>query len=75
MALERQLDSEERALLIERSQTVIRQAAIFFAPGMPPGTRRRRWITHYSRTEQLSLPTPWRNTLPVWQPHSAVLLK
>lgn len=25
MALERQLDSEERALLIERSQTVIRQ--------------------------------------------------
>lgn len=60
VALERQLDSEERALLIERSQTVIRQGRDFFTPGMPPGTRRRCWITHYSRTEQVSLPTPWR---------------
>ncbi len=59
VALERQLDSEERALLIERSQTVIRQGRdILHALGCNLGTRRRRWITHYSRTEQVSLPTP-----------------
>ncbi len=34
---------------------------------MPPGTRRRRWIAHYSRTEQVSLPTSCVNTRPVWQ--------
>lgn len=75
VVLERQLDSEERALLIERSQTVIRQGRDILHAWMPPGTRRRRWITHYSRTEQVSLPTPWRNTLPVWLPHSVILLK
>lgn len=58
VALERQLDSEERALLIDVRKRLFVRAAIFFTPGMPPGTRRRRWITHYSRTEQLSLPTP-----------------
>ncbi len=75
VALERQLDSEERALLIERSQTVIRQGRDILHARDAHGTRRRRWITHYSRTEQVSLPTHWRNTPPVWQPHSAVLLK
>ncbi len=71
VALERQLDSEERALLIERSQTVIRQGRDLLHAWDATGTRRRRWITHYSRTEQVSLPTLWKNTLPVWQPHSA----
>ena len=75
VVLERQLDSEERALPIERSQTVPRLGRDILHAWIPPGTRRRHWITHYSRTEQVSLPTPWRNTPPVWQPHSAVLLK
>ena len=65
VALERQLDSEERALLIERSQTVIRQGRdLLHAWDARPGTRRRRWITHYSRTEQVSLPTPWKSAQP-----------
>lgn len=75
VVLERQLDSEERALLIERSQTVIRQGRDILHAWDATKTRRRRWITHYSRTEQVSLPTHWRNTPLVWQPHSAVLLK
>lgn len=74
VVLERQLDSEERALLIERSQTVIRQGRDILHAWMPLNSA-QALITHYSRTEQVSLPTPWRNTPPVWQPHSAVLLK
>ena len=55
VALERQLDSEERALLIERSQTVIRQGRDIL----------HAWDATWNSAQ----------TLPVWQPHSAVLLK
>lgn len=49
---ERQLDSEERALLIEQFANGYRQAAIFFTPGMPLRNSAQALITHYSRTEQ-----------------------
>ncbi len=39
----------------ERSQTVIRQGRDILHAWDATGTRRRRWITHYSRTEQVSL--------------------
>lgn len=75
VALERQLDNEERALLIERSQTVIRQGRDILHAQDATRNSAQALDNALQPDKQLSLPTPRRNTLPVWQPHSAVLLK
>ncbi len=69
VALERQLDSEERALLIERSQTVIRQGRDILHAWDATWNSAQALDNALQPDRAAQLPTPWRNTPPVWQPH------
>lgn len=75
VALERQLDSEERALLIERSQTVIRQGRDILHAWDATWNSAQALDNALQPDRAAQFADAWRNTLPVWQPHSAVLLK
>lgn len=75
VALERQLDSEERALLIERSQTVIRQGRDLLHARDATRNSAQALDNALQPDRAGQFADAPRNTLPVWQPHSAVLLK